>query len=165
MCLRQLVSADLSTYRFFTKQLFLLDIFRCIDYSIYKKYLSRFSSLLWNLSVSFVSKKEVRSSFYSVAATSLLMGLSVSESSNLNTILDHLLIITSSLFSKRQQNSSIQLVYKRFYSSFPQFLQSLSSTQEFRFYFYWSRVGSPINQWKQFVAKITRSSHTIGLIS
>ena len=49
LCLKQLDTADLSLYTFFSKQLLLFDVFRRVDVSIYQKYTTRFSSLLWNL--------------------------------------------------------------------------------------------------------------------
>ena len=144
----------------------LFDVFHRIDPSIYEKYMIRYSSLLWNLCVALIGKKESSPIVYSIASSSLLMALTASKSNQTNkscefdSILDRLFSISTSSFSKKQAFSSLSRVYQFVDSTFPHFIHTSDSIREFRFYFYWSRLTTnSLPLWKSKINQITRSSN------
>ena len=163
VCLKQLDTAELSLYTFFSKQLLLFDVFRRVDVSIYQKYTIRFSSLLWNLCVTLISKKESNPVVYSIAASSLLMALTACESKSsaksceFDAILDRLFSVSTSSYSKNRAFFPLSRVYQSIHSTFPHLIPSTDPTREFRFYFYWSRLEASLPPWKSKTNQITRS--------
>lgn len=167
LCLKQLEKAEISLYHFFSKQMLLFDLFRRVDASIYQKYTSRFSSLLWNLCVSLIAKKESSPTVHSIAASSLLMALSASQSDHpiksceLDSILDRLFSVSTSPLPPIAGVSPLSRVFQAVHSTFPRSLGALPPAREFRFLFCWSLVEPSAAAWRAKVAQITRSASSV----